>query len=196
MILKFSLKEFAENGYDRASTNNIVENAGISKGSLFNYFNNKKNLYVYLLDYSLEIIEIMYKEIDTNERDIFKKIGNFSLQKLEIHRKFPYVFDFLASAELEESKEVRDIIDGRISLIYDRGIKKIYENIDYSLFRPDIDIEKAIEILNWTMFGVGEKFIKQIDRFKDSREFGRKVIKEWEVYSNMLRKSFYKQEDI
>ncbi len=40
-IINASLAEFARNGYERASTNEIVKEAGISKGSLFVYFNNK-----------------------------------------------------------------------------------------------------------------------------------------------------------
>ncbi|MDD3656837.1 MAG: TetR/AcrR family transcriptional regulator, partial [Atribacterota bacterium] len=41
-IINAALKEFARNGYGKASTNEIIKQAGISKGSLFNYFNNKK----------------------------------------------------------------------------------------------------------------------------------------------------------
>ena len=120
----------------------------ISKGSLFNYFNSKKGLYIYLLDYSMEIIEDMFEEIDLKERDIFKRLGSIGLQKLEIHQASPYVFDFLASAELEESQEVKNIIDKKVGLIYEKGIKKIYEDIDYSQFCDDIDIEKA----RWGLF--------------------------------------------
>jgi len=191
-IIEASLKEFAKNSFEKASTNEIVKNAEISKGSLFNYFNSKKELYIYLLDYSMYIIEDLYKEMDLKERDIFKRIGNFGIQKLRVHKEFPYVFDFLASAQLEESEEIKDIIGEKVALIYDRGIKEIYKDIDYSKFRDDIDIGRAIEILNWTMFGFGEKIIKEIETFKDSSVFGKKAIEEWEIYSHMLKNNFYK----
>ena len=51
-IINAALKEFAKNGYDKASTNEIVKESGISKGSLFNYFISKKELYLFLLDYA------------------------------------------------------------------------------------------------------------------------------------------------
>lgn len=140
----------------------------------------------------MHVMEGLYKEIDLNERDIFKRIGNIGMQKLKLHKEFPYVFDFLASAVLEESGEIKDIVGQRVDLIYEKGIEKIYEDIDYTKFRDEIDIEKAIEILNWTMFGFGEKIIKEIDSFKDSTAFGKKAIKEWEIYSNMLKANFYK----
>ena len=43
-IINAALKEFAKNGYDKASTNDIVKEAEISKGSLFNYFNSKNEI--------------------------------------------------------------------------------------------------------------------------------------------------------
>ncbi|HHV39297.1 MAG TPA: TetR/AcrR family transcriptional regulator [Tepidimicrobium sp.] len=181
-----------KNGFDRASTNKIVKDAKISKGSLFNYFNSKKELYIYLLDYSMGVVEGLYDKVDLDERDIFKKIGNFGIQKLKIYKKSPHVLDFLASVKLEESKDVKDIIDEKIPLMYDRGLKEIYRDIDYSKFRDDIDVEKAIEILNWTMFGFGEKIIRRINNFEDGSQFAKEAFKEWKTYSNILKDIFYK----
>lgn len=44
-IINSALEEFSKNSFDKASTNIIVKNAGISKGSLFHYFKNKQELY-------------------------------------------------------------------------------------------------------------------------------------------------------
>jgi len=46
---------------------------------------------------------------------------------------------------LEESKDVKDIIDEKIPLMYDRGLKEIYRDIDYSKFRDDIDVERRLK---------------------------------------------------
>ena len=192
LIINAALKEFVRSGFDRASTNEIVKEAKISKGSLFNYFNNKKDLYIYLMKYSIEIIESLFEQIDLNETDLFKRIENIGLQKLHIQKKYPLVFDFLASSSQEESTEVKDIINDNVNLIYKNGTELIYKNIDYSLFREDINIEKAIEILNWTMFGFGEKAIKQISSFKNIDEFGDQYLKDWENYAKILKYSFYK----
>src|SRR5688500_10699317 len=148
--------EFAQSGFEKASTNEIVRKANISKGSLFNYFNSKIDLYLYLIDYSVQIIEQIVEQIDLNETDIFKRIENIGLKKLRIQRKFPQVFDFLVSTKQEESAEVKEIIKQKVDPIYDESTNKMYEQIDYDKFREGIDIEKAIEILNWTMFGFGE----------------------------------------
>lgn len=170
----------------------MVKEANISKGSLFNYFNSKKDLYVYLIEYGIQVVENFYEQIDLNETDLFKRIENIGLQKFYIHKKYPGVFDFLATSIQEESTEVKDIIKHKVDPIYDRGIEIIYKHIDYSKFREEIDIEKAIEILNWTMFGFMEKALHQINTFENIGEFDDQYLKEWESYTEMLKYSFYK----
>ncbi|QTN01320.1 TetR family transcriptional regulator [Sediminibacillus dalangtanensis] len=191
-IINAAIKEFVRNGFEKASTNEIVKEANISKGSLFNYFNSKKDLYLFLLEYSIQVIEQLYEQIDLNETDLFKRIENIGLQKLYIHQKIPHVFDFLASSIQEESDEVKDTLKQQIERIYEQGFEKIYDGIDYSKFREGVDIEKAIEILKWTMLGFGEKGLQQIDSFEDMGEFGEQYLKEWKRYSEILRHSFYK----
>ena len=188
-IINAAIKEFVQSGFDKASTNEIVKEARISKGSLFNYFNSKKDLYLYLIEYSIQVIEKIYGHIDLNETDIFIRIEKLGLKKLHIQRKFPQVFDFLLSSVNEESDEVKEDIKQNVNSIFEEGFTKIYEDIDYSKFREDIDIQKAIDILNWTMFGFGEKVMNQLNSFEEVRE---EYLEEWDKYSEILKYSFYK----
>ena len=192
LIINAAIKEFVKRGFEKASTNEIVKEARISKGSLFNYFHSKKDLYIYLIEYGVQVIEDFYEQIDLSETDLFKRIENIGLQKLYIHKKFPHVFDFLAAAIQEESAEVKDMIKEKVDPVYDRGTELIYKHIDYSKFREGIEIEKAIEILNWTMFGFSEKGLHQINTFEDLHEFGEKYLEEWKGYTEILKYSFYK----
>ena len=188
-IINAAMKEFVQSGYDKASTNKIVKEANISKGSLFNYFHSKKDLYLYLIEYGVLIIEKIYEQIDLNETDIFQRLAKLGLIKRQIQGKYPQVFDFFKSLKSEESPEVKEEMNRITHSIYDEGMKKIYQNIDYSKFRDDIDIQKAIDILNWTMFGFGEKALNQLTTFEEVSE---DYIKEWESYSEILKRCFYK----
>lgn len=44
-MLAAAAREFAENGYEGASVNRIIERAGISKGTLYYYFDDKEDLF-------------------------------------------------------------------------------------------------------------------------------------------------------
>ena len=48
-ILQIAIDEFAENDYDNVSVSRIVARAGIAKGSFYQYFAGKEDLYAYLL---------------------------------------------------------------------------------------------------------------------------------------------------
>lgn len=192
LIVDVAMKEFINNGFDKSSTNQITKEANISKGSLFNYFNNKKGLYTYLLNYSIEVVETFYNEIDYSETDLFKKLETAGIQKLKTQQKHPHVFDFLVSSLADESKTIKDMVSTQVSATQMKGMDILYENIDYSNFKTDINIQKAIEILTWTMFGFADKYIEQVGSFEDVEHFGNTMLNEWQEYAEILKKSFYK----
>ena len=53
-IIASAIREFAENPYDVASISNIVRETGIAKGSFYQYFEDKQDLYRYLIELGIE----------------------------------------------------------------------------------------------------------------------------------------------
>ena len=49
-IIDVAIEEFAENGFENASINRMVANSGISKGSFYQYFADKLDLFKHLID--------------------------------------------------------------------------------------------------------------------------------------------------
>lgn len=49
VIIDAAIEEFAEYGLENASTNRIVANSGISKGSFYQYFEDKQDVFMHLL---------------------------------------------------------------------------------------------------------------------------------------------------
>lgn len=191
-IINIAIHEFMKHGYEKASTNTIAKESSISKGSLFNYFLSKKQLFKFLIDYSVDIIELLYLKIDQSERDLFLRLENIGIQKLEIQVQHPNIFDFIKSIKHEESEEVKPLIQSKFTIVASKGIEKIYQDIDFSKFRDDIDINKAIEIINWAMFGFSEKALSEIDSFTQIPAVGEKYLNDWREYSRFLKKLFYK----
>jgi len=54
LICQVAMAEFAEYEYELASINRIVNKSGISKGSFYQYFENKKELFLYLIQLGTE----------------------------------------------------------------------------------------------------------------------------------------------
>lgn len=53
-IINLAIDEFADNAYQNASISRIVAQAGIAKGSFYQYFADKKELYLYLIELALQ----------------------------------------------------------------------------------------------------------------------------------------------
>jgi AcrR family transcriptional regulator len=59
-FLKIALQEFADHDYSSASISKIVAEAGIAKGSLYQYFEDKQDLFLYLLQVSnQELLQVI-----------------------------------------------------------------------------------------------------------------------------------------
>lgn len=72
-IIEVSAKEFAENGFEKASYNKIMERLEISKGAMYYYFDDKSDLYRTVMQKMYEPChELLWKfEIDTTSSDTF-----------------------------------------------------------------------------------------------------------------------------
>lgn len=69
-ITQAAISEFSEKGYTGASINALVENLGIAKGSIFQYFGDKKGLFLFIFDKSTELVKRRLKIIrDQNTED-------------------------------------------------------------------------------------------------------------------------------
>ena len=53
-IVRAARDEFAGRGFHDASLNRVIEAAGISKGSMYYYFDGKEDLYAYIVRTELE----------------------------------------------------------------------------------------------------------------------------------------------
>lgn len=188
-IINSAMEEFGVNTYEQASTNKIVEKAGISKGSLFNYFKSKKALYEYLRVFSIrEIADALVEEVNWEEPDILKRIREITLIKLNIFRKYPYLIGFTKRINSNNSiEELKAKYEEYVPNIFG----KVYiENIDFSLLREDIEIKEAMNILIWTFEKIGEDYFNRISI--DERIEVDKMSEEVDKYIEILRKAFYK----
>lgn len=93
-IIEAGLEEFSKSGYINASTNHIVKAISISKGSLFKYFNSKKEFYLFLVNYANEKL-ITYLDENfhvglTWQENILAYAG----LEFDFHMKYPLIFSF------------------------------------------------------------------------------------------------------
>jgi AcrR family transcriptional regulator len=91
MILQAAVDEFALHPFEQASINRIVERAGIAKGSFYQYFENKKDLFIYLLDeITREKLAFLSPVMSQTPRpDFFQLLRRLYLEGIRFAVKYP-----------------------------------------------------------------------------------------------------------
>lgn len=189
-IINAALEEFSKNSFDKASTNNIVKNAGISKGLIFHYFNNKKSLHEYLEKYVIRtVIETMQNELDWNETDFFNRLKQVAMIKGRLTLRFPTIFEFFTN--IIKDKNYNDLIDYRENFAPGLLEKVYIHNIDYSKFKPGLDMERTMKIINWVI----EKYsMELLDKLiaSDGKWDYIEINKDFDTYMDILKEAFYR----
>lgn len=194
-ILNAAMKEFAQKGFKNASTDEIVKEANISKGALFHYFNNKKDLFLFLYDYSIKIFIVkFFEKIDLSERDILLRWRQIGLLKIELIKQYPELFDFLLLANIEEADEVKRELDTRNQEIIIDSYNKLFKDIDTSKFKESVDVKRSIDIIIWTMEGITNREKRRVKTLLVDQAYYDHVLADMEQYIEVLRECFYKSD--
>ena len=69
-VFQAAVGEFASKGYRGASMNSLVKAAGISKGSLFQYFRSKRNLFDAVLEIAVQQVKRYLKQVRAETEDL------------------------------------------------------------------------------------------------------------------------------
>jgi TetR/AcrR family transcriptional regulator len=187
-ILNAALQEFAKSGYDDASTNRIVEGAGIAKGALFHYFRNKKQLYLYLFDYFLDtFVKELAAKVDLEERDFFSRLRNISDLKRQLIHKYPYIIRFLEKTFFEDSAEIKDELEGRKQKLLENNMGKFFGNVDTAKFKDGYDFARILEIVTWSFEGLANRHAAGGDMNFDE------IFRESDELIEFFKKCFYKE---
>lgn len=185
-IIEASLSEFARERYDLASTNSIIKNAGISKGSLFKYFNSKEELYFYILDLIIaEFAKDTKEEISNLSGDIFEIIIKFAEIEFLWHIKNQDKYRILKKAFSNEESDIYKKTIGRYKLTADSMYYRIFENCDSKNLRGDK--EKTLDIMKWIVEGFNNEFNKKNNLTEDINKIRVIYIKELKEYLNMVK---------
>ena len=194
-ILNAAMHEFL-GGFKKASTDNIVREAGISKGLLFHYFGTKENLYNFLVDQAIDIVQMEYIDlINVRQRDILDSIWQLSLLKQDLSRRFPTIFEFLTRVYLDEKDCPAKEHLVRFQKLRAEMIQEVYSHCDKSLFRDDIPFDKAMAIISMTLEGYAQQKAAQLKHAGTAetvRENYDTYLAELKEYLDILRKVFYK----
>lgn len=142
-IIAVSLEEFASHDYESVSINKIISTLGIAKGSFYRYFDSKKDLYLYLIDYTMnKKLEFLKSYFDSfkDDDDIFEVYKQFIFKFLEFDFRHPmqsrFFFNALQKSYLLEDLGLKEIEKGK-----DLFLDYVIEAQKHNQIKKEIDPE-------------------------------------------------------
>ena len=189
-IINAGFKVFSTYPYSRAPMSTIASEGQISKSLLFYYFNNKKELYLFLFSYANRYMDkINEREQLYLETDFFILMEKIVEQKILMMAKYPYLYGFLGKAYYEQLDIVRDDIE-RLKKRAAMDVKnEILNHINLDKFRYPEDISSIYDLINLTVQGY--MYNKTEDAFQNSET----LLKDFKNLIEPLKRNFYKENE-
>jgi len=145
-IIEAASKVFAEKGFSGASIAHIAVQAGIGKGTTYEYFNSKEDLFFAVFQWHVEqSSQIAMANIETRGgtaterlRVMNESLMNYFVNRMDI---FSLVMEFWAASASSKNRE-RFKLAFRNTYKEFRGIVAdlIRDGMDQGEFRPDVDV--------------------------------------------------------
>ncbi len=193
-IIKVCLEEFGDKGYARASTNTIVKNAGIPKGTLFYFFKNKKNLFLYLVDHAVNrYIEFVEAYTEDLPPDLFDRL----LYMFEVRMRFavhaPHLYRFFFRTLLKIPDELKADMQGRFKSYAAASKDQMSEGLDISRLRKGVSVDQAMELLSYFTEGLLARHTDNLAELDadQSLAYVKKLLEQGTIYFEMLKRGVY-----
>lgn len=94
-VLAAAMGEFSDKGYQKASVNVMVSASGIAKGSIYQYFKDKKSLFLYVFDFAISMVRrtLLAVKEETRDQDFFVRLEKSLLAGVDFIHRHPRVYN-------------------------------------------------------------------------------------------------------
>lgn len=194
-VINAAMEEFCK-GYKYANTDVVVNKAGISKGLLYHYFKTKKELLSYVYQYASElIVQNFLKGIDFSETDFLKRLWQMITVKVQLSYQYPMVFEFIGAVYFSQEAEMVQVMEQFKTLAgqWWQTNSRVFEGLDLSLFKEGIDVEKAINVIRFSLTSYTEQQLKTNPKNHGFQPRFEELMEDLGGYMDLFRTAFYKQ---
>lgn len=153
-VLETAIEEFSEKGFTGASINLMVSKLGIAKGSIYQYFTNKKSLFLHIFDYAVELVRKTLKQVksETREAPVFERMKRSLLAGIDFVDRHPSIYRMYLKMLFERETPFRQELLQKIRLFSsDYLTSLLVEAKERGEIRKDMDLTSAAFVLDAVM---------------------------------------------
>jgi len=191
-IINACILEFGLHGYEKTTTDSIIQRIGISKGGLYEYISSKRELFVYVVTYTYT------KLYDYLQRRIRKRDTALPKDLLDrVHLVSSYAIDFYIEHPGFVSLIVRtyQIADDDLAKELEAVFKNRYLDIfgDASEVNLRFGRDKIIDMLMWLLLKTRYEFLREMKSGKGISEIRKDYMENWDFYISIMRSGVYRR---
>ncbi len=159
-VMRAAIEEFQSHGFEKAKIEAIAQNAGVAKGSIYQYFDDKKELFLYSVTWSLEyFMTIIDRQTPLKDMDVYDYFLSGSRERFELIKKEPLLVAFsMDVASGKYGSLAREANTALYQIGEEYELKLIANGKKKGTVRSDLDDK----ILLLFFQGVTEKFTTEI----------------------------------
>ncbi len=160
-MINAALKVFAMQGYKHASTDDIVREAGVSKGLLFHYFESKLGVYEFVYEYSVRYMVLeLSTTVSKEESNLFEVMKQMEFARMNVAKGYPYMQQFLNRSMTEDVGEALLATENKRKIL-EAEYERLDAQIRYIGFPSGVDGRKLHKMLDFTIKGLmTERFME------------------------------------
>lgn len=168
-IMNAAVEEFAEYGLENASTNRIVKSSGIAKGSFYQYFEDKQDVFMYMLD----LVEKKEWEFFKNEHppdqnmDVFHYYRWMVKKGMEFGLAHPRMIQASWRVLLGEGLYYGKNFDNYRQKTKDALTMLIRQAMERGEVDPSVDVELAVMVMETWSNAITQYFLTEGMKQKD-----------------------------
>ena len=157
-IIEAALQIFAQKGYKATTLDEIAEKSEFGKGTIYNYFSSKEEIYTEIITSAIEQHQIIIRKIDEKTVTLHDFVEELLADLLRFSLENKESFLLLLFTEIHQSitasTEISKIMDNNKQKMTEFFVQKASKAIENKEIR-DVDLERVIRLFR----GLGFNYI-------------------------------------
>ncbi len=153
-IIRIAVEEFGNKGFDGASINTMVDRMNIAKGSIFQYFGDKKGLFLFVFNRSVDMVKDYLRTIrdQSADQDIAMRLNKTLTAGIHFITNHPLLYRLYMKVLFDPKAPFRDEILISLRKHSVEYLKSLLENaFSKNELNTNIDMDKAAFVLDAVM---------------------------------------------
>lgn len=149
LIRNSAMVEFGAGSFKKTSADAIAKRAGVSKGLLFHYFKDKRELYLYLFQHAIDAcMETFLASFQYfGERDFFLALEKGQEIKMDMVRRMPGLFRFVMRAYYERDSILTPKLRKKLDDVLAQSTDQFLSRMDLHKFKDGVDPKAVVRLL-------------------------------------------------